>query len=154
MNQTEFDPIKENKGIIVNNQFASEFNTVNNASTILLPFDVSKDLNQFNKIFVRKTFNPFRTACCFEKLVDYEIFGELPDGDKKLLFTCQQHFECCKCCDNCFIDCCLCGYNCCDIIKEIIVIFIPKALIFQKDVIVVSVYVALIVVAVVNQHYI
>ena len=116
MNQTESVPMKDNKGIIVNNQIVSELNSITNASTILLPFDVSKDLNQFNKIFVRKTFNPFRTACCFEKLIDYEIFGELPDGDKKLLFTCQQHFECCNCCDNCFIDCCLCGYNCCDII--------------------------------------
>ena len=107
MNKNESFSIKDNKGNIENNQTIDEFNTTNNASTILLPFDVTRDLNQFNKIFVRKAFNPFRAACCFERLADYEIFGELPDGDKKLLFTCQQHFECCNCCDSCFINCCL-----------------------------------------------
>ena len=76
MNQTESVPMKDNRGIIENNQMTSEFNTTNNASTILLPFDVTRDLNQFNKIFVRKAFNPFRAACCFERLADYEIFGE------------------------------------------------------------------------------
>ena len=65
MNQTESVPMKDNRGIIENNQMTSEFNTTNNASTILLPFDVTRDLNQFNKIFVRKAFNPFRAAFLF-----------------------------------------------------------------------------------------
>ena len=47
---------------------------------------------------------------------NYEIYGELPDEDKKLLFTSQQHLDdnCFKCCDECRIDCCFCTYVCCD----------------------------------------
>ena len=115
MSQNESFSIKDNKGNIENNQTVDEFNiTKNNDATNNLPFDISKDLKQYSKIFVRLQFNPFRTACCFERFEEYEIFGELPDGDKKLLFTCKVHFECCNCCDSCSIDCCLCGYNCCD----------------------------------------
>ena len=37
-------------------------------------------------------------------LPDYFIYSEMPDGDKKLLFTCSRHFILCNCC-GCS-DCC------------------------------------------------
>ena len=84
----------------------------------ILPLDVSKDLSEYSKIFVCRRFNPFRIYCCLETcLSNYEIYGELPNGDKKLLFTSHQHFEWCNCCDNWIIDCCCCGYVCCDQIE-------------------------------------
>ena len=45
---------------------------------------------------------------------DYQVHGELPDGDKKILFTVNRHFECCKCCQQCVIPCYCCDYVCCD----------------------------------------
>ena len=59
-----------------------------------LPFDVSKDLEQFSKLFVSSEFDSFRNIHCLEKCYpsfDFVIYGELPDGDKKLLFTCTKH---------------------------------------------------------------
>ena len=83
-----------------------------------LPLDVTKDLNEFSKFFVAITFDSFRSMHCCEKCLpslDFMIYGELPDGDKKLLFTCSKHNEFCKCCDNCIITCfCLCDYVCCN----------------------------------------
>ena len=92
-----------------------------------LPLDVSTELNEYSKLFICKRYNPFRKFCCYEFPLDYEIFGELPSGDKRLLFTCQEHFEycwycrcCCCCCGrnvNCYLDCLLCGYLCKDFIE-------------------------------------
>ena len=60
-----------------------------------LPFDVSKDLDQFKRILVSKEFDYFKIVhICQDYMHDYKIFWELPDGDKKLLFTCNQHYEC------------------------------------------------------------
>lgn len=81
-----------------------------------IPLDVTTELAQYSKIYVCKRFNAFRNFCCYDVPSDYEIFGVLPDTDKKLLFTAQKHFECCDCCDRCSINCCCCGYNCCDLI--------------------------------------
>jgi hypothetical protein len=83
-----------------------------------LPLDVSKDLNEFSKFFVTIGFDNFRNIHCCEKCFpsfDFMIYGELPDGDKKLIFTCSKHNQFCKCCDNCIITYfCLCDYVCCN----------------------------------------
>lgn len=84
---------------------------------IKLPFDVSTDLNQFSKIFVDVNFDNFRIIHCCERCIpsfDFIVYGELPDGDKKIIFTCSKHNQCCKCCDNCIISTCLCDYICCN----------------------------------------
>ena len=88
-----------------------------NTSKDILPFDVAKDLAQFKRILVTKEFDYFKIVhICENYMHDYKIYGELPDGDKKLLFTCSQHFECdfCSCLDNCTCNLCLCSYVCCD----------------------------------------
>lgn len=85
-----------------------------------LPFDVSKDLDQFKRILVSKEFDYFKIVhICQDYMHDYKIFGELPDGDKKLLFTCSQHYECdfCSCCDDCTCFLCCCAYVFCDSIS-------------------------------------
>ena len=90
---------------------------ISNPLMATLPFNVSTDLNMFSRIFIVKEFDKFRIFhCCDSFSSDYKIYGELPDGDKKLLFTSSHHFECCKCCDDCHINfcCCLFTYFCCD----------------------------------------
>ena len=80
-----------------------------------IPFDVSTALDQFSRVFVAKDHDFFRSVHCFEQsLQDYIVYGELPDGDKKLLFTSRRHFQCCTCCDDCIITCCCCEYACCN----------------------------------------
>ncbi len=82
-----------------------------------LPFDVSKDLSFYSKIFVAISFDSFRNVNYCDKFIsspDFLIYGELPDGDKKLLFTCSKHEQCCKLCDNCIIPFCLCDLVCCN----------------------------------------
>lgn len=82
---------------------------------IALPFNVENDLNIFSKVFVTKNFDLFRSIhCCEVGGLDYIIYGQLPDGDRKELFTSRQHFQCCHCCDDCTIPCFLCEYVCCD----------------------------------------
>ena len=82
---------------------------------IIIPFNVAQDLNMFTRIFVVREFDKFRIFHYYERLFpDYRVFGELPDGDKKLLFTSSRHFQCCKCCDDCSITCCFATYFCCD----------------------------------------
>ena len=95
---------------------------VSNPLVATLPFNVSTDLNMFSRIFIVKEFDKFRIFHCFDSFSpDYRIYGELPDGDKKLLFTSSHHFECCKCCEDCHINFFFCGpigflftYYCCD----------------------------------------
>lgn len=82
---------------------------------IQLPFDVNNELNQYSKVFVTKEFNVFRNFHFLEGLGrDYRVFGELPDGDKKILFTSQLHFQCCNFCDDCALNFCCCEYLCCN----------------------------------------
>ena len=79
-----------------------------------LPIDVSKELAQFSKIFISAEIDYFRLVhCCENILRDYKVFGQLPNGDKALLFTVRRHFDCCKC-DNWGIGCCCCIYLCCN----------------------------------------
>jgi len=80
------------------------------------PLNISNDLKNYSKIYISKEFNNFRTFHCFESLMkDYIVYGELPDGDKKILFTVKTHFQCCHCCDSCVISCCcIFDYVCCD----------------------------------------
>lgn len=84
--------------------------------TTSLPFDVSNELSQYSKLYISDEYDIFRNIHCFEKLfgIEYKIYGELPDGDKKVLFTCHSHFECCKCCQGCAIGTICCYYECCD----------------------------------------
>lgn len=83
-------------------------------SKIRIPFDVESELNQYSRVFVSREFNFYRNFHCFEMFGrDYRVFGELPDRDKKLLFTIQPHFECCTC-NFCSIGCFCCEYACCD----------------------------------------
>ena len=80
-----------------------------------LPFDVTEELEKYSRIFVTKEVDPFRIIHCFEAASrDYLIYGETKDGDKKLLFTCHNHFECCNCCDQYIIGGLCCVYACCD----------------------------------------
>ena len=82
-----------------------------------LPFDISKDLKEYQRILVAKEFDLFRVAHCFENaLGDYKIYGESPNGDITLLFTSSLHFECtiCNCCDNIVIPFYCFTYSCCD----------------------------------------
>ena len=91
-----------------------------------IPLDVTTELSQFTKFYITKGVDFFRIVCCCENLIpEYNIYGEMPDGDKKLLFTCTQHFTCCNCgCSDCCPEYCqgvgffcfCCGYLCSDII--------------------------------------
>lgn len=82
---------------------------------LALPFDVETDLSQFTKIYITRDFDFFRSMHCFEGMnTDYIVYGLLPDGDKKILFTSRRHFQCCHFCEDCSIGCCLCEYVCCD----------------------------------------
>ena len=81
-----------------------------------LPLDVSKELSQYSRLFITDEYDVFRNIHCCESIfgTEYKIYGELPDGDKKVLFTCHRHFECCKCCQGCAIGTICCFYECCD----------------------------------------
>ena len=86
----------------------------NPTPVITLPFDVSSELGQYSKVFITREIDRFRMFHCFDFPYDYRIFGELPDGDKKILFSASKHFQWCDCCDNCSINVCCCEYMCCD----------------------------------------
>ena len=84
---------------------------------VTLPFNVASDLNQYSRIFITHEYDYFRVVHNYENAMrDYKIFGETPDGDKKLLFTAHKHFECkvCEVCDQCIISTIICDYVCCD----------------------------------------
>jgi hypothetical protein len=68
-------------------------------STSKMPFNVETELN-YKRIFVVKEKDPFKInhLCQPFFIHDYQIYGELPDKSKKLLFTVSEHFQC-KCCD-------------------------------------------------------
>jgi len=85
-----------------------------------LPFNVETDLNEFTKIYITKENDPFKISHFFQCLQeDYQIFGEMPDKTKKLLFTVSEHWECECCeCDNWGFDCCCISYICCDKILQ------------------------------------
>ncbi len=82
---------------------------------LTIPFNVAQDLNMFTRIFVVREFDKFKIFHYYERLFpDYKVFGELPDGDKKLLFTVSRHYHC-KCCwDDCTIPLVFCSYVCCN----------------------------------------
>ena len=53
-----------------------------------IPLDVTTELSQFTKFYITKGVDFFRIVCCCENLIpEYNIYGEMPDGDKKLSFT-------------------------------------------------------------------
>lgn len=81
---------------------------------IKLPFDVSNELNIYSRVYIAKENDPFRIFHCSEIASDYIVYGELPDGDKKILFTSKQRYECCTCCKSCLIPMFCCEYECCD----------------------------------------
>ena len=84
-------------------------------TTTSLPFNVATDLDKYSRIFITKEIDYFRIVhCCENFMRDYKVFGETQDGDKILLFTCNHHFQCCKCCEECAIGCICCSYICCD----------------------------------------
>ena len=109
-NQQQFQP-----GVMMPPQQPSII-VVQSPGMLTLPFNVANDLNMFSRIFVVREFDKFRIFHFCDKLVaDYRVYGELPDGDKKLLFTSNRHFQCCKCCDTCHINfCCCLSYFCCN----------------------------------------
>ena len=52
-----------------------------------LPFNVQTDLNLYKKISIVKQYDYFRILHCCQNLIpDYIVYGEMPDGDKKILF--------------------------------------------------------------------
>ena len=78
-----------------------------------LPFDIANGLSQFQQVFITKNTNKFRIFHCCESLLspimkEYIVYGELPDGDKKILFTIRPHFQFCNCCNSCSITFCCC----------------------------------------------
>lgn len=85
-----------------------------------LPFDVSNDLAIFSKIFVTKEVDLFRIFHYTETFVeDYKIYGELPTGNKEILFTVRRHniptcTSCANCCSQCCDNCCPKKKGCCD----------------------------------------
>jgi hypothetical protein len=81
-----------------------------------LPFNVETDLNGFSKIFITRENDPFKIVHFFEPFaLDYQIFGELPDKSKRLLFTVSEHYECdCFECDDCGCDIFCFSLICCD----------------------------------------
>ena len=80
-----------------------------------LPLDVEVDLQKYPQIFITRVFDVFRIVhCCEAASRDYIIYGETKEGDKKVLFTSNYHFECCNCCEQCIFGCFCCGYACCD----------------------------------------
>ena len=81
-----------------------------------LPLDVSNELSQYSRLFITDEYDVFRNIHCSENIFgpEYKIYGELPDGDKKVLFTCLHHFESCKFCQACAIGTICCYYECCD----------------------------------------
>ena len=80
-----------------------------------LPFEVEQDLQKYSKLFVCKLHDPFRVVDCFDSLRrDFIIYAEGGDGDKKILFTVSNHFECCNCCEQCIIGLSCCHYACCN----------------------------------------
>ena len=96
-------------------QMPPQMVVVQPSSTAMLPFNVDSELNIYSKVYVAKEFDYFRIFHrCEWVMQDYIVYGELPDGDKKILFTVRQHFQCCKYCDDCSIPCLCCEYMCCN----------------------------------------
>jgi len=84
-------------------------------ATTSLPLNVATDLHMFNRISIVRQLDFFKIFHCLERMLpSYVVYGEMPDGDKKILFTVQQHFQCCKCCDQCILTCVCAEYVCCD----------------------------------------
>lgn len=82
---------------------------------VTLPFDVNTELSGYQRFFISKEFDYFRAIhCCQLQARDYKIYGETADESKNLLFTSQPHFQCCHCCDDFIISCCICEYVCCN----------------------------------------
>ena len=90
-----------------------------------LPFDASNELAQYSKVFITRL-DHFRVVFCKEITPSYTVFGELPDGDKKILFTVKVHFKYPNCCFCCYCEdmrppCNFCGI--CEIIYHDKIIF-------------------------------
>ena len=68
-------------------------------SSSKIPFNVEEEL-YYKRIFIIKEKDPFKNIHICQQYItnDYQIFGELPDKSKKLLFIVSEHFEC-KCCE-------------------------------------------------------
>ena len=83
------------------------FNMVNMPKEI--PLDVFTELAGYTKIFITRQYDPFRIfhRCCDNIGCDFIVYGLLPEGDKKILFTIRHHYECCEP-RNIEISCCLC----------------------------------------------
>ena len=83
-----------------------------NPTNFTLPFDVSRELAIYSKICVSREVDIFRIFHYTESFVeDYKIYGELPCGDKQILFTVRKHFvpnctSCSNCCSQCCGKCC------------------------------------------------
>lgn len=89
-----------------------------NTKTTTLPFNVETDLKEYSRIFITREFDPFRLIhCCEAPIRDYEIYGETEEKDKKVLFTCSYHYQCCNYCEQFIIGDLCCGYACCDTIE-------------------------------------
>lgn len=83
----------------------------------LLPFNIATDLNEYKRMYITKEFDYFKIVhCCQNIMPEYKIYGQLPDGDIKLLFTCSQHFEwnICDCCNHIVLTFYCCSYVFCD----------------------------------------
>lgn len=129
--QTETNRLENNQQIPVPIMNMNNTNSVKVIPIVYvsgLPLDASNELAQYSKVFITRQ-DQFRIVFCLEKTPSYTVFGELPDGDKKILFTVKIHFK--------YPNCCLCCYcadvrppcNCCGICE----IVYHDEIIFQFD---------------------
>ena len=93
---------------------------------VTLPFDVSRELATYTKIFVSKEVDIFRIFHFTESFVeDYKVYGELPCGDKQILFTVRKHItpkctSCKNCCSQCCNKCCEKKKGCCRVVVRVL----------------------------------
>ena len=120
--QSEGNILKDQPSFIVNQLTNSKVN---------LPLDVTTELSQYTKFYITKGRDFFRTVCCLEEYFpEYYIYGEMPDGDKKLLFSCSRHFLlCCLGCSDCCPDYC----QCCGLLCGCCGYFFKDTILFQMD---------------------
>jgi hypothetical protein len=84
-------------------------------AALSIPFDVTKDLNKYDKVYISKETDVFRTVHLFETCFkEYRVFVDNPEGDKTVLFTVRHHYQFCNCCNDFHVDCCCFTYMCCD----------------------------------------
>lgn len=126
LNNQNNEPNIKNVNIpLETNNALMNFKTHPNNFSIPVPFDISRELGIYSKLFLTKEVDLFRIFHYTEYSVeDYKIYGELSNGDKQILFTVRKHIipnctSCKNCCRQFCNSCCSCccgekKKGCCD----------------------------------------